>query len=157
MPEKDPKLIKRREFIWNLGFGSIGISIGGASILSLQYLKPNVLFEAPTKFKAGRSEDFQPGTITLNVERKVYIVRKREGSFYALSSVCTHLGCITNYQSAVEKIACPCHGSLFDLEGNVLSGPAPRSLKRILIEQNDRGVLVVDTSVDVGEDYVLRV
>lgn len=157
MPEKDPKLIKRREFIWNLGFGSIGISIGGASILSLQYLKPNVLFEAPTKFKAGRSEDFQPGTITLNVERKVYIVRKREGSFYALSSVCTHLGCITNYQSAVKKIACPCHGSLFDLEGNVLSGPAPKSLKRILIEQNDRGVLVVDTSVDVGEDYVLRV
>ena len=115
------------------------------------------MFEAPTKFKAGRSEEFQPGTITVNVERKVYIVRKKEGSFYALSSVCTHLGCITNYQSTVEKIACPCHGSLFDLEGNVLSGPAPRSLKRILIEQNDRGVLVVDTSVDVSEDYVLRV
>ena len=157
MSDKDPKLIKRREFSWNLGFASIGISIGGASILSLQYLKPNVLFEAPTKFKAGRSEEYQPGSITVNVERKVYIVRKKEGSFYALSSVCTHLGCITNYQSAVKRIACPCHGSLFDLEGNVLSGPAPRSLKRILIEQNDRGVLVVDTSVDVSEDYVLRV
>ena len=157
MSDKDPKLIKRREFIWNLGFGSIGISIGGASILSLQYLKPNVLFEAPTKFKAGKSEEYQPGSITVNLERKGYIVRKKEGSFYALSSVCTHLGCITNYQPAVKRIACPCHGSLFDLEGNVLSGPAPRSLKRILIEQNERGVLVVDTSVDVSEDYVLKV
>ena len=157
MPEKDSKLIKRREFIWNLGFGSIGISIGGASVLSLQFLKPNVLFEAPTKFKAGKPEEYQPGSVTVNVERKVFIVRKKEGSFYALSSVCTHLGCITNFQSAAKRIACPCHGSLFDLEGNVLSGPAPKSLKRILIEQNDRGGLVVDTGVDVSEDYILRV
>lgn len=157
MPEKESKSMNRRKFIWNLGFGSIAISIGGASVLSLQYLKPNVLYEIPTRFKIGKPDDFQPGSITLNIERKVYIVRKKEGSFYALSSICTHLGCVTNYSSAEKNIACPCHGSIFDLEGIVLSGPAPKSLKRVLIEQDERGVLMVDTGISVSEDYTLRV
>ena len=43
------------------------------------------------------------------------------GGVYALSAVCTHLGCITRYLSDENVIACPCHGSRFDLEGNVVA------------------------------------
>lgn len=147
----------RRDFLWKLGFGSIMTALGGASVLSFQFLTPNVLFEPPTRFKAGKPEDYAAGSVTLLAKQSVYVVRAEKGFFYALSAVCTHLGCITNYRSADEKIACPCHGSLFDLTGEVLDGPAPKALSRVLIELNDHGDLIVDTGAEISEDYTLKV
>ncbi|MFQ6607343.1 MAG: ubiquinol-cytochrome c reductase iron-sulfur subunit [Fidelibacterota bacterium] len=157
MSEKNKKKMNRREFLFKIGLGSIGVTIGGGSILSFQYLSPNVLFEPPTKFKAGSPEDFSADSVTLNSVQQVYIVRAKAGYFYSLSAVCTHLGCITNYRTSEQKIACPCHGSIFDLKGEVLSGPAPKPLKHLLIEQNDRGELIVDKGVIVDDNYVLKV
>jgi len=52
-------------------------------------------------------------------------------SFNALSPICTHQGClITNYDSGSNQFVCPCHGSHFDANGNVVSGPAPSSLQK---------------------------
>lgn len=61
-------------------------------------------------------------------DRKVALVRRGEETF-ALSLVCTHLGCTVNVLP--DGIACPCHGSRFDLAGAVVSGPAPRALERL--------------------------
>ena len=157
MSDDRKKKMNRREFFFKIGIGSIGVTIGGGSILSFQYISPNVLFEPPTKFKAGLPEDFPANSVTLNSEQLVYIVRAKAGYFYSLSAVCTHLGCITQYRTSENKIACPCHGSIFDIDGRVLSGPAPRPLEHLQIEQNDRGELVVDKGVTVDEDYVLKV
>lgn len=57
----------------------------------------------------------------------VLVVREAAGTFRALSMVCTHEGCSLNDPSGGEMF-CPCHGSRFDLQGNVLRGPANRSL-----------------------------
>lgn len=52
-------------------------------------------------------------------------------SFNALSAVCTHQGClITNYDSGSSQFVCPCHGSHYDVNGNVVSGPAPSALQK---------------------------
>ncbi|MCH7612592.1 MAG: Rieske 2Fe-2S domain-containing protein [Candidatus Marinimicrobia bacterium] len=157
MSKDNQKNVSRRDFIWKIGIGSVAVSIGGASVLTVRYMKPNVLFEIPTRFRMGMPEDFSPGSVTTDSKRKVFIIRQKTGAFFAISSVCSHLGCITQYRSIDEKISCPCHGSIFNLSGEVLSGPAPKPLQRVLIEINDRGELIVDTAITVSDDYLLRV
>jgi cytochrome b6-f complex iron-sulfur subunit len=150
-------LLTRRYFLEAISFGAIGITTVGSLVLTGEYLSPNVVREPPTKFNAGLPENFPPGSVTLNKEQKVYIVRAKEGYFYALSAVCTHLGCITNWKQDEGIVACPCHGSKFDREGRKIEGPAPRSLPRFSIALDDRGSLAVDRSIVVGDDVTLKV
>jgi cytochrome b6-f complex iron-sulfur subunit len=56
------------------------------------------------------------------------VVRTGDRTIRALSAVCTHLGCIVKWDSAKNMLVCPCHAALFDLNGNVVGGPAPRPL-----------------------------
>lgn len=147
----------RRYFLELVGAGAIGVSAVGALILTGEYLSPNAVKEPPTKFKIGPPDKYPPGTIALDKEQKVFIVRAKEGYFYALSAVCTHLGCITNWKEEEDIIACPCHGSKFTREGNKVAGPAPRSLPRYSIALDDQGQLVVDKGILVGEDFTLKV
>ena len=155
--KKPENIFSRRYFLELVGAGAIGVSAVGALILSGEYLSPNVVKEPPTKFKIGPPDKYPPGTIALDKEQKVYIVRAKEGYFYALSAVCTHLGCITNWKEEEDIIACPCHGSKFSKDGNKIAGPAPRSLPRYSIALDDQGQLVVDKGVLVGEDFTLKV
>ena len=150
-------LVTRRYFLESVSVGALGLTAIGGLIFSGEYLSPNVVREPPTKFIAGPPENFPPGSVTLNKEQKVYIVRAKEGYFYALSAVCTHLGCITNWKPDEGIVACPCHGSKFDKEGRKLGGPAPRPLPRFSIVLDDRGSLVVDRSVVVGDETTLKV
>ena len=64
------------------------------------------------------------------------LVRLPDGEFVAYSAVCTHQGCTVAYQRQTQKLACPCHGGVFDpAEGAaVVSGPPPRPLPEVEIE-----------------------
>jgi len=155
--QSEGSILTRRYFLETIGGGAIGIVAAGSAVLTAQFLSPNVLREPPLKFRAGPTENFPPESVTLNKEQKVFIVRAKEGYFSAVSAVCTHLGCITNWKSEEEIIACPCHGSKFDKEGNVLEGPAPRPLPRFAMTLDEQGQLVVDKGVMVGEEVILKV
>lgn len=61
-------------------------------------------------------------------------VRKTDRGVEALSSRCTHLGCTVRYDQATRRFPCPCHGSLFDIDGHVLHGPAERPLERYPVQ-----------------------
>lgn len=57
------------------------------------------------------------------------VIINRPGKGYiALSRVCTHLGCLLEYDKLQRKLVCPCHAGVFDLEGRVVSGPPPKPL-----------------------------
>lgn len=71
--------------------------------------------------------------IVFNNSPAIIINRPREG-FIVLSKVCTHLGCIVNYEKAQGRLLCPCHGGLFDLDGNVISGPPPKPLAKYPVQ-----------------------
>lgn len=60
----------------------------------------------------------------------IYIICTAQSTYIALSSVCTHQGCIVNYSTANKQFSCPCHGGLYDSSGKVLSGPPPAPLKQ---------------------------
>ena len=155
--EENQGLMSRRYFLELVGFGSIAVTAAGSAVLTVEYLSPNALLEPSPTFKAGLVNEFTPNSVTKMKEEKVYIVRAKEGYFYAISDVCTHLGCITNWLPDEHTIACPCHGSRFDMEGNVIHGPAPRPLPRYAITLNEKGQLVVDKAQIVNENVILKV
>jgi glycine/D-amino acid oxidase-like deaminating enzyme/nitrite reductase/ring-hydroxylating ferredoxin subunit len=77
-------------------------------------------------------EAIRPGegkTVRVRGER-LAVYRDPDGAVHALSSVCTHLGCVVRFNQAEKTWDCPCHGSRFAVDGRVLDGPAKRALER---------------------------
>jgi Rieske Fe-S protein len=68
-----------------------------------------------------------------------------EGGFYAISRVCTHLGCLVSEDETTFN--CPCHGSRFARDGVVVEGPANQPLQQVQVAQLDDGRLVIDADV----------
>lgn len=64
----------------------------------------------------------------------LFVVRKDDTTLLGLAGVCTHLHCILEWNDAQRLLDCPCHKAAFDLNGNVLTGPAPRPLRRYQVE-----------------------
>jgi cytochrome b6-f complex iron-sulfur subunit len=145
----------RRDFFTQIGVGACAVVAVASGIVTLDYLDPKVLFEPSTTYVAGSPLDFAPGVVVPNQEQKAFVIGGANG-IYALSAVCTHLGCITRYKSDESAIACPCHGSRFDLEGNVTHGPAPRPLPWLDVSQDAKGNLVVDTGIVIARGKVFR-
>jgi len=114
------------------------------------------LFEPSTTFRAGNPDLYPVHSVTFLQDQQVYIVRMPEG-FYAVSAVCTHLGCITQWKPDADMIACPCHGSTFRPDGVKIEGPAPRPLPHFAISLTADGELVVDKLQIIKASQVLKV
>jgi arsenite oxidase small subunit len=67
------------------------------------------------------------------------LLKKSDGSVLALSLLCTHVCCVCTYDSASDRIYCPCHGSVFDANGNVLQGPASSPLPQVQLRVDASG------------------
>jgi cytochrome b6-f complex iron-sulfur subunit len=148
LAEQDGSEISRRQFFVKVGMASIAVVAAGGGVFAFQYLAPNVLYEPSPTVSAGKPDRYPPDSVTLDVENGIYVVRSAQG-FYALSAVCTHLGCLTVYKPESGNIACPCHGSEFLRDGKVIAGPAPRPLPWLKMWLGDDGALMVDRSVTV--------
>jgi menaquinol-cytochrome c reductase iron-sulfur subunit len=70
----------------------------------------------------------QDAYIHETVVRSVWAVKSASGDVVIYSPVCPHLGCQYTWDTATGRFVCPCHTSIFDIEGKLLSGPAPRGL-----------------------------
>jgi len=157
------KPLDRRKFMITVGNTAIGIVSAGFGVMTYEFLSPDVRLEIPTRFQVGTPDNFQPNTVLFDEEHRLFIVRNEQGHFYALSSVCTHLGCLINWRPVSVPgypegvISCPCHGSIFSKVGNVISGPATRSLDRFGMQIED-GRLYVDKNDIVSEkDMFLKI
>ena len=143
----DQTAIDRKGFLnWlTIGWLAFSAATGGFFVVMIRFLFPNVLFEPPQSFKIGYPEEFVPGNVDIRFKKKynIWVVRN-EVSIYALSTVCTHLGCTPNWLAAEQKFKCPCHGSGFRSSGINFEGPAPRPLERFIIYLAADGQIVVD-------------
>ena len=146
----EPSGVSRRLFMWSLPVGWVAFAAACASglIATARSLFPNVLFEPPQSFKAGFPGEYNVGEVDVRWKEKygVWMIRVAEG-LYALSTICTHLGCTPNWLSTENKFKCPCHGSGFYRTGVNFEGPAPRPLERARIVLADDGQILVDKSV----------
>jgi cytochrome b6-f complex iron-sulfur subunit len=148
--------VSRRDFFNEIAGCALAVAGIGAAVVTVQYSSPNVLFEPPTTFRIGTPDDYPVNSVTYIQDRQVYIVRSAEG-FSAISAVCTHLGCITQWKAELNQIACPCHGSKFERNGSVIAGPAPRPLPHLAIRLAADGTLVVDKLEIVKLTEILKV
>jgi len=150
------KEVTRRDFLNEVTLGALGVAGLGSVAVTYQYFSPNVLFEPSTTFRAGNPDLCPVHSVTFLQDRQVYIVRMREG-FYAVSAVCTHLGCITQWKPDSDMIACPCHGSKFKPDGIKIEGPAPRPLPHFAISLTPDGELLINKLEIIKLSQVLKV
>ncbi|MDP2654211.1 MAG: ubiquinol-cytochrome c reductase iron-sulfur subunit [Candidatus Omnitrophota bacterium] len=146
-PAANPENMDRRTFItWlAVGWAAFAAVVGGYGSMIMRYLFPNVLFEPKQSFLAGFPDDYAIGDVSERWKdaHGVWIVRDTE-KIYALSTVCTHLGCTPNWMGNEDKFKCPCHGSGFYKTGINFEGPAPRPLERFKITLTENGEILVD-------------
>lgn len=158
--------VTRKEFInwfW-VGWATFSVALGLVGTLLGRFLFPNVLFEKPSSFRAGMPDEYSSGVDErFKDSQNVWIVKSPEG-FYALSTVCTHLGCTPNWLANEKKFKCPCHGSGFRMTGLHFEGPAPRPLERYSIALDETGNIKIDKSLKIRDvnqwadpDFLLKV
>lgn len=142
--------IDRRSFlkILFLGWAAFAAVVAGFGTMLVRYLFPNVLFEPKQSFSAGFVNDYTVGEVSERFKKQhaVWIVRDSE-KLFALSTVCTHLGCTPNWLQNENKFKCPCHGSGYYPTGINFEGPAPRPLERFRISLSPDGEIIVDKTV----------
>ncbi len=155
-----PSDLPRRDFL-KLAWGTLATATGlGLGYIGLRFLGSRVGegdFGGPVT--AGRVDDFPPGTVTPVSSGQFYLVRGEDGGFLALYRKCTHLDCVVLWEEAEGRFQCPCHGSVFQPDGDVLNPPAPRPLARFPVTFED-GKVIVDTGalierVAVGPEDVV--
>jgi cytochrome b6-f complex iron-sulfur subunit len=155
-PEGSCKGCTRRDAFVKLGVGSIAVASTGAAVFGYEFLYPNVLYEPSPIVDEGKPDRYPLGSVTQDLESGVYIVHGPQG-IYAMSAICTHLGCLTVWNEALGIVACPCHGSKFNRDGTKIEGPAPRPLVWLQASLNDEGDLLVDRSVAVERNEFVKI
>jgi menaquinol-cytochrome c reductase iron-sulfur subunit len=71
---------------------------------------------------------------TRREKASAWVILNNDRSITAYSPLCTHLGCAYHWEASRHSFVCPCHGSAFDMQGNVIAGPAQRPLDRYALK-----------------------
>ena len=137
----DPEPTPRRDFLGMAALWTAAIALLSAAAGMMRLPKAAVVSSPSKKFKVMLPETLAAGQAFVPPGRSVAIFRDAEG-VYAVSLICTHLGCIVK-QSA-EGFECPCHGSRFAPDGKVSKGPAPKALAWRKVTTAGGGSYIVD-------------
>ncbi|MBK23649.1 MAG: Rieske (2Fe-2S) protein [Halobacteriovorax sp.] len=146
MSEDTRKKLNRREFFSYLSVAWVTFTAAAAGLLGMafRFSYPNVNFEPEMDFIAGRVGDYEEGVDERWKNGYGVWMVKEEGKLFALSNICTHLGCVPTWMPAELKFKCPCHGSGYYTNGINFEGPAPRPLERYKITLTPEGTIKVD-------------
>ncbi|HEY8678531.1 MAG TPA: Rieske 2Fe-2S domain-containing protein [Candidatus Dormibacteraeota bacterium] len=179
----DGRQMSRRSFFAVFGWFAFLGAGAVALVQSVRFMQPNALYEDPAAFKAEVPSAYSVGSTTVLTDKRVVINRDSDG-FYAISLICTHLGCTPRYfpdvtsdlvaqgtqiskdpdtgheatksDPVVPGFKCPCHGSRYFRDAVNFFGPAPRPMDRVHIEVARDGRLFIDRSVIVDRNFRLK-
>ena len=114
--------------------------------------KPGGQAEASGTFSGGNVQDLQPGAPRVLSEPVVLILD--DMGVYAMSTICTHAQCDMRENGSIDanSIFCSCHGSEFDVDGNVLKGPAGSPLAHFQVTIDPSGAIAVNADHKVSAD-----
>lgn len=116
--------LKRRDKAW--------VEVGGVDELTAGVPKPLDYIAT-----------IRDGYVETKMQKAVWAVKQTDGRVTVFSPMCTHLGCGYAWDDGEKKFKCPCHGSVFDVSGEVVAGPAPRQLDRLPSKVENGRLLVI--------------
>ena len=128
--------MKRRTFLdMVLGAGIVSTAVSFVYPVWRYLIPPAAAEPATNSVIAGKVTEFKAnsGAVVKFGTKPALVVRTPDGDFRAFSAVCTHLECTVQYKTDTSQIWCACHNGLYDLTGNVISGPPPRPLERFTV------------------------
>lgn len=142
----DPEALPRRDFLGMASLWAMASTMLFAFVGLLRLPKAAVLASPSRRFKVMLPESLAEGQPFVPPGRSVALYRDAQGGVYAISTICTHLGCIV--KPGPEGFECPCHGSRFAPDGTVVKGPAPTALpwRKVAVSG---GVCAVDEDASV--------
>lgn len=141
----EPEPVTRRDVLGLMSLWAAASALLFALVGMLRLPKAAVLSSPSKKFRVRLPDTLAAGEAFTPSGRNVAVYRDDKG-VYAISRVCTHLGCIV--KPTEEGFECPCHGSRYDKDGTVTKGPAPRPLEWLEVKEQG-GVLYVDEGAGV--------
>lgn len=161
------KQLTRREALirgTGLGMGLVGVMLSVPAIgflLSPLFSKQRQAWvtvgpidDVPVNKPVAMIADVPVGTgyPTPPVPRVVYVVRKPDGELRALSNICTHMQCDVHWDASGGHFLCPCHGGMYDIDGNNIGGPPPQPLPqwvhRTHVDARGRTILEIENQLD---------
>jgi cytochrome b6-f complex iron-sulfur subunit len=150
---KKSETVSRRQFIaWVWGAAVLALAVQAGAAL-YQFMKPVVQAGAfGGKVSAGNVKEFKVGSVSAVREMHGFVSRVDNQGALVMSWRCTHLGCTVPWVDAERQFHCPCHGSIYNTNGEVLAGPAPRPLDLYPAEVANNE-LIVDTSRVIERDH----
>ncbi len=141
--DKKYNKLSRSQFLGISWGGSLALIFAQATVALLKFIQPVSTGGFGGLVYAGKIEEFTIDSVNRILAGRFYISRTPDGVI-ALWQKCTHLGCAVPWIEEEGKFHCPCHGSSFDVHGEVLGGPAPRPLDFFPVEIKS-GEVWVDT------------
>jgi cytochrome b6-f complex iron-sulfur subunit len=142
-----PVFMDRRSFLIGSGSACLLIAASAGGLTACDDDEGGTLAEGV--FPVGSVDDFEVGSVRRFSEGPFFVLRDEAG-FWAMTAICTHEQCTVN--TGTDKLPCPCHGSVFDFNGNVVHGPASKPLSNLSVAIDGDNAVSVDSSkiVDAG-------
>ncbi len=143
--------VNRRGFFKRILMGvGVTLSYGTGAVYGLQFLLPAKKKDRFRKILVTSLKDIpkDKGKTFKDLQgREMLLVNTNEG-LKAISTTCTHLGCKSYWEPENTRFFCPCHDGVFDVNGNVVSGPPPRPLDKyeVEVDENDNVFVLVKDS-----------
>jgi len=135
--------VNRRKFL-----KSLLVFLGSTALVSFLY--PLLRFlEPPGSDSQGGKTTVKKAEIPVGDSKDIIvnntpaiIINVPDKGFIALSKVCTHLGCLVEYDKPGKRLLCPCHAGVYSLAGNVLSGPPPKPLQKYPVKVEGEDIVI---------------
>jgi menaquinol-cytochrome c reductase iron-sulfur subunit len=89
-------------------------------------------------FRRNRTDGWK----VISEKSTAWVVRTADQQVVAYGPQCTHLGCAYHWDDGKREFLCPCHSSMFSIDGKVIAGPAPRPLDRYEVRVEDNKLLL---------------
>ncbi|MFN2198243.1 MAG: ubiquinol-cytochrome c reductase iron-sulfur subunit [Anaerolineales bacterium] len=137
------KVLSRRDFL-KISTNTL-LTLSGLLGLGglMRFLSYTGEAEQPEVFDLGPVENYPIASHTVVADGQ-YVLTHDQAGFSAVHMICTHLGCRLSFNT--DEFSCPCHGSHFDVYGNVLHGPAVTALDSQPVEPDENGHLILQSS-----------
>jgi len=131
-----PPLARRRFVELILGTGLIASAVSFLYPILKYLIPPNLPDFGNEAVLAARVSEIKPkqGKIFRFGSKPGLLIESTAGEYYAMSAVCTHLGCTVQYRADLRQVWCACHNGMYDIHGRNISGPPPRPLEALDVQ-----------------------